>query len=95
MSRYIDVDLIVYRLRYTCRDLQVKKVAFEEDIKKIPEADVQEVHHGCWIGKPLEGYSYCCCSRCYKNTYIYVNRNGEASQKYCPFCGSKMDLNTP
>lgn len=54
--------------------------------------DVQEVKHAKWIDKPLSGYSYCRCSNCRKITEIFVSRYGVATQKYCPNCGAKMDL---
>lgn len=54
--------------------------------------DVQEVKHAKWIGKPLLGYSYCRCSNCHKITEVFVSRYGVVTQKYCPNCGAKMDL---
>lgn len=51
-----------------------------------PTADVAEVKHGEWRGKPIAGYSDIKCSVC--NTR-FVQETGTWS--YCPECGAKMD----
>lgn len=55
-------------------------------------ADVEPIIHGKWIGKPMCGNSICRCSICECVHSIHVNLEGKATQKYCPNCGSKMDL---
>ena len=57
----------------------------------IPAADVAPVRHGRWIGIPLCGSDDCECSECGNWCNIHVNLCGEAIQKYCPYCGAKMD----
>lgn len=57
-----------------------------EDIKSIPAADVKEVVHATWIGKPIAGYSTVRCSNCKS-----VFRENTGKWKYCPDCGAKMD----
>ena len=91
MPRYIDADLLKDEFTGDFTEdygaLLIKSV-----IDLQPTADVQEVKHGCWIDKPLSGYSYCRCSNCHKTTEVFVSRYGVATQKYCPNCGAKMDL---
>ena len=60
-------------------------------IWKAPAADVAPVVHGRWIGIPLCGSDDCECSECGNWCNIHVNLCGEAVQKYCPYCGAKMD----
>ena len=56
------------------------------EIEETPAADVREVIHATWIGKPIAGYSTVRCSNCKS---IFRENNGR--WKYCPDCGAKMD----
>ena len=60
-------------------------------ISNFPAADVAPIRHGRWIGIPLCGSDDCECSECGNWCNIHVNLCGEAIQKYCPYCGAKMD----
>ena len=60
-------------------------------ISNFPAADVAPVVHGRWIGIPLCGSDDCECSECGNWCNIHVNLCGEPIQKYCPYCGAKMD----
>ena len=60
-------------------------------ISNFPAADVAPVRHGRWIGIPLCGSDDCECSECGNWCNIHVNLCGEPIQKYCPYCGAKMD----
>ena len=62
-----------------------------EYIREEPTADVAEVKHGEWIGRPLCGNSNCRCSICGSWWNVHANLSGEIMQKYCPNCGAKMD----
>ena len=64
---------------------------FYNAILKLQPADVAPVKHGRWIGIPLCGNDDCECSECGNWCNIHVNLCGEAIQKYCPYCGAKMD----
>lgn len=91
MSRYIDADLLKDEfIGDFTEDYGVLLIKSVIDLQ--PTADVQEVKHAKWIDKPLSGYSYCRCSNYRKITEIFVSRYGVATQKYCPNCGAKMDL---
>lgn len=97
MARYIDTDKLIeqFKERHGNRSEYLKIYTLSEIINVIDQqsaTDVQEVKHGCWINKPLSGYSYCRCSNCRKITEIFVSRYKVATQKYCPNCGAKMDL---
>ena len=49
-------------------------------------ADVAEVKHGEWKGKPIAGYSNIRCSVC---NAVFLSQTGK--WHYCPNCGAKMD----
>lgn len=49
-------------------------------------ADVAEVKHGEWIGKPIAGRANIKCSVC---GCVFLCQSG--LWKYCPNCGAKMD----
>ena len=63
-------------------------------LNQFPAADVAPIRHGRWIGIPLCGSDDCECSECGNWCNIHVNLCGEAIQKYCPYCGAKMDGGT-
>ena len=95
MIAYIDRDILL-------NELNEAQIEGDEYYKGLGRAklivcdqqtvDVQEVKHAKWIDKPLSGYSYCRCSNCHKITEVFVSRYKVATQKYCPNCGAKMDL---
>ena len=64
------------------------------DMKKIPEAEVEEVRHGEWLEWWDDNYlSYCHkCSECegYPLTKEETMHD-EVLSAYCPHCGAKMD----
>lgn len=68
-----------------------ERTVFKHLIADFPAADVAPVRHGRWIGIPLCGSDDCECSECGNWCNIHVNLCGEAIQKYCPYCGAKMD----
>lgn len=86
MARYIDVDRIVFWIRYVSSNglySDVRKVAFSDEIARIPTADVLEVKHGKWMKvQELSPRYVCTCCRHLFNNMGY---------KYCPNCGAKMD----
>ncbi len=56
-------------------------------IDKTSTADVVEVKHGYWRGKPLAGFCTVGCSAC---RMAFSENSGR--WLYCPNCGAKMDL---
>ena len=60
--------------------------SFDSFIDDVPTADVVEVKHGEWIGKPIAGYSTIRCSVCRD---VFASQTGK--WKHCPNCGAKMD----
>ena len=63
-------------------------ICYRQFVANFPAADVAPVVHGKWELRH-EGYGhYWECSVCHTNPCIYVTRN----TKFCPNCGSKMDL---
>ena len=80
MRKYIDIEQIPYITGQT----QPSELDYVRRyvIERMPAADVQEVKHGRWIRK---AYDNNCCSLCGWN--VWVNTG-----KYCPNCGSRMDL---
>lgn len=54
MAKYIDVDRIMFRIRYVSSDglnNDVRKIAFSDEIARMPAADVAEVRHAYWTGR--------------------------------------------
>ena len=92
MSRYIDTDMldqVVSDLNshHIARITRVEYKRISGVLWAFPAADVQEVRHGSWKGKPIAGYSTVRCSVC---GAAYTENNGRWS--YCPNCGARMDL---
>ena len=103
MARYIDAELFDKKLAmevYLADDEDFTKafVRGMELVKKaeneIPTADVQEVRHGHWIEKNLDGFRKveCSCSMCgwsgVENYDSYVDIH---DFEFCPYRGAKMD----
>ena len=92
MARYIDADKLIDELRVDLARTTVDAftIGIVETtitlLREYPTADVAEVKHGEWIGKPLAGYAKIRCSVC--NT-AFVQETG--TWAYCPECGAKMD----
>lgn len=87
MDRYIDKDKIFYRERmttfYDSKPI-VEKIAFQQDIEKIPVEEVTTIIHAHWIERRR---NYMVCSNCGK----YKGDWRTESFVYCPHCGAKMD----
>ena len=97
MSEYIERE---FALNVLCRencghDYEANKCNncyTSNFINYLPTADVAEVKHGKWIEYPRAHYFK--CSEC-KETVPYkkaVLIRGKRKYKYCPVCGSKLDL---
>ncbi len=70
------------------KEIRDDKIYFACDVlASAPAADVREVKHAKWIGKPIAGYSTVRCSNCKS-----VFRENRGRWKYCPECGANMDL---
>lgn len=86
MARYIDAD--AFKRKLADKDIFFPAL-YENELNETPTADVEEVKHGYWkhtfelgqIGK----YHYWNCSLC------GVASNDDGIEKYCPYCGAKMD----
>lgn len=65
-------------------------VVILEKVQYMPAADVAQVRHGRWL--PEVNVGDCCyrCSECQflRDAYLLD------IEKYCPFCGAKMDGGT-
>lgn len=83
MPRYIDAEKIKYT-EYINGDVTVSK----DLVEKIPTADVQEVKHGRWAN--LGGDEWCCT--CCGFVITTEGAWEEPAEKYCSYCGAKMDL---
>lgn len=102
MAEYIDRDAIYTAFANACTDVleraseidYIAGFSYELVIKildNIPTVNVAPVVHGRWIGAPLCGNDNCRCSECGSWHNIHANLRGEIMQKYCPYCGAKMD----
>jgi uncharacterized paraquat-inducible protein A len=99
MSRYIDADALIERLKFK-RDtdnIDRKKYAGLESAivqcKKAPTADVVEVVHAYWkeINHITESYRG---REIHSKLYNCSNcdaPNGRKKSSYCHWCGAKMD----
>jgi hypothetical protein len=80
-----DVNMYNSRIDKAIRD---DKIDFAIEVLNFaPVADVKEVVHGRWHGKPIFGYATVVCTNCQTG---YMSNQGK--WKYCPECGAKMDL---
>ena len=85
MARYIDADLIPIRIRLIFSNFQ--RVAYEDEINKVPTADVKPVVIGNWgtvqdMGSGrFVGYW---CSVC--------EEQHDYRTPYCPNCGARMEV---
>ena len=97
MARYVDANNISLKgIAVFDQDLEV--LIPLSDVRKAlqmtPTADVQEVRHGHWIEKNLDGFRKveCSCSICgcsgVENYDSYVDIH---DFEFCPYCGAKMD----
>lgn len=63
-------------------------------VRDFPAADVAQVMHGRWIGKPLDNFRkyQVTCSNCkWVGIENYDSYNDPSEFNYCPNCGAKMD----
>lgn len=79
---------------FTSRDDPDLGLVIEENIERLPAADVAPVVHGEWIGTWGDGYANGFivyeefeCSRC----GCVHHADGEPTWDYCPQCGARMD----
>lgn len=101
MSRYVDVDILINKMQERYNDLLSENGYYDNftqgyedalsEVENEPTADVREVKHGKWIGKPISGYADCKCSVCGAVCNVRASV-GIPAQKYCYRCGAKMDL---
>ena len=86
MARYIDADNIRYHKKENIDGYVYSEVVNKYEIDSIPTEDVRPVIHAKWIPTMSEKEAY--CSRC--NGFVTYNPLF-ATDKYCRFCGAKMD----
>lgn len=98
MAKYIELEVALALIRPDKPEdekatitIATAKKFVRSGLYCIPAADVAPIVHGRWIGAPLCGNDDCECSECGNWCNIHVNLCGEAIQKYCPYCGAKMD----
>lgn len=88
MAKYIDTDQIVFWIRRVSNSnglsSDVRKIAFSDEIARIPAADVVEVRRGEWIEGKRIGLNVLqyTCSEC--------GLWADTKFPYC-HCGAKMD----
>lgn len=75
-----------------CLSLNYSSAGIESKLSDMPAEDVAPVRHGRWIR-----VGYACgetewqCSSCKETEW----RTSSDRLKYCPFCGTMMDLEVP
>ena len=91
----VDAVLDVY---YDTPDINLSGEKFEAAILKIQAADVAPVRHGRWVKtkEPLGCYDVDCvsCSVCNESWVVDEDTGFDFLDiwKYCPSCGTAMDL---
>ena len=92
MAEYINREDLIISLEETIKGIKGTPMwvtmceAILRAVKDMSAADVQEVKHGRWIGKPIAGYANIRCSACGD---VVIESTGK--WKYCPNCGARMD----
>ena len=95
MSRYIDADKLLNRMKRDPLFSIVERYGVSGVIEAEPTADVQEVKHGKWKQKAWvdeemevrEDVLVTKCSECGMRTYWL---KGEKLWNFCPNCGADM-----
>lgn len=100
MSTYKDTDALIELIDYYIFDdkdayknhsalfidgMKDGYYRIRSNIINMPSADVIEVVHGEWKGKPIAGY---CTVRCSVCGSAFLDNDGR--WKYCPNCGARM-----
>lgn len=81
MTEYIDRERVLELASHNILDMDY--------FMEIPAADVAPVVHGKWVyGEDVDIQ----CSICGADALTLMGDYGQITSKYCPFCGSKMDL---
>lgn len=91
MPRYIDAENIKLK-GISVFDQNLEMLIPLSDVRKslqmTPTADVQEAKHGRWAH--LGGDEWCCT--CCGFVITTEGAWEEPAEKYCSYCGAKMDL---
>lgn len=92
MSKCIDAEVLKNNMHKIVWTQDMKSV--EKFVDSLPAADVQEVKHGRWERKYRANFICSVCNYWVKTTDEYGNTiDGDMNDyKYCPNCGSRMDL---
>ena len=97
MSRYIDADKLVERLKFkrNTDNIDRNKYAGLEcaiaQCNKAPTADVVEVRHGEWQEYHVSGKSYGQVYYQHKDCRVNETQLFPSPYEFCPRCGAKMD----
>lgn len=97
MSRYIDEDLVNFKLKQICDKSNTsygiqfggRAKDFAQLTDDIPTADVAEVKCGKWADAYMSNVKYHRCTGC--GEYVEDVCFGAFVYKYCPNCGARME----
>ena len=97
MARYIEESEVIKVLtEYYHQRTETQRKALEDALSRVPDADVRENVHGCWVemGENEDGTHNICCGACGKGK---LKSRGHANSiytyrkyKFCIECGAKM-----
>ena len=91
MSRYIDADAIIERMKKDPLFPLVERYGVTGVIEAEPTADVRENVHAEWLPYEFGTKRWHKCSAC-GIADEYINEKGlEARREFCPHCGAQMD----
>lgn len=92
MSRYIDADAALKRFEEMHGNESELLNCYNADwvvsfLKAQPTADMQEVKHGRWAHLGEDEWCCTCCG------FVITTEGAweEPAEKYCSYCGAKMD----
>lgn len=88
MSRYIDADKLIERLKKDPLYSLVERYGITGVIENEPTADVAEVKHGRWYHSVDEGWTCSVCRTHIEDMPLFADRS--AAFEFCPHCGALM-----
>lgn len=92
MTRLIDADELHEIINWTHMKPPFSKKAVHRYIDMARTVDAKPVRHGQWIPKYDKWGDYVTTVECYECSACKETNWGE--DKYCPWCGAKMDEKT-
>lgn len=88
MADYISREAAIALTDQHCFETSYDAVWMEEELRKLPAADVRPVVKAHWIYHEHDYGDYYECSHCHDEYVVY---EGDMCWKHCPTCGAYME----